>query len=77
MEQQQGLGVAPAVPLPRAKESTSCPSKEDSPGLTARPDHYRIVQEFVQGIPILAGKNQSQIALILAVAAAKVEAYCD
>ena len=62
---------------PGPKKPSRAQGKEDSPGRTAQPDHDRKVREFMQGIPIIAGKNKAEIAMILAVAAATVPAYYD
>ena len=59
------------------KKAPLAQGKDDSPGRTAQPDDDRKVQEFMQGIPIIAGKNKAEIAMILAVAAATVDAYYD
>ena len=62
---------------PGPKKAPLAQGKEDSPGRTAQPDHDRKVREFMQGIPIIAGRNKAEIAMILAVAAATVPAYYD
>ena len=62
---------------PGPKTAPLARGKEDSPGRTAQPDHDGKVREFMQGIPIIAGKNKAEIAMILAVAAATVPAYYD
>ena len=45
--------------------------------MTTQPDHQNIIKQFMDGIPVIAGKNNSEIAVILAVAAANVDAYYD